>query len=250
MSDLLEVRDVSHAFGGVQALHHVSLRLAPGEIVGLIGPNGAGKTTLVNVITGVHAPTSGEVRHKGERIEGLKPYQVAKRGIARTFQVVQPFPAMTVLENVMAGSLFGTTNKDIAAARESAMKELRFTGLADLIARPAAQLTLAKRKRLELAKSLAMSPHVLLLDEVNAGLGTPEIAEALTLIRAIAERGITILIIEHLLKVVLTLCSRVVVLHHGQLIADDTAADVVRDPRVIKAYLGARFADRQRERHA
>jgi branched-chain amino acid transport system ATP-binding protein len=241
---LLELRHVGRSFGGVHAVRDVSLTLNEGEVIGLIGPNGAGKTTLVNVITGVHPPSAGEILHHGKPIHGLKPHQVAGRGIARTFQVVQPFPAMTVAENVMAGALFGGGIRSMAQAREAAMEELRFTGLDALAGKPASQLTLANRKRLELAKSLAMNPKLLLLDEVNAGLNTAEVDQALALIRAIAARGITVLIIEHLLKVVLTLCQRVVVLHHGELIADDTAQDVVRDEKVVRAYLGAKFAQR------
>ena len=245
MTALLELRNVCRSFGGVRAIHNVSLKLEPGQIVGLIGPNGAGKSTLVNIITGVFPASSGEILHKGEPIQRLKPFQISARGIARTFQVVQPFPSMTVAENVMAGAMFAAGVASMDEARRIAMEHLTFTGLAAFADRPAEQLTLAYRKRLELAKSLAMNPHILLLDEVNAGLNTTEIEQALDLIRAIASRGISIVIIEHLLKVVTGLCSRIIVLHHGELIADDPAADVIRDPRVIEAYLGSRFAERQ-----
>jgi len=245
MTALLQLKNVSRSFGGVRAIHNVSLTLEPGQIVGLIGPNGAGKSTLVNIITGVHPASSGEILHKGEPIQRLKPFQISARGIARTFQVVQPFPAMTVAENVMAGAMFAAGIASMDEARRVAMEHLAFTGLAAFADRPAEQLTLAYRKRLELAKSLAMNPHILLLDEVNAGLNTTEVEQALDLIRAIAARGISIVIIEHLLKVVTGLCSRIIVLHHGELIADDPAADVIRDPRVIEAYLGSRFAERQ-----
>jgi branched-chain amino acid transport system ATP-binding protein len=245
MTALLQLKNVSRSFGGVRAIHNVSLTLEPGQIVGLIGPNGAGKSTLVNIITGVHPASSGEILHKGEPIQRLKPFQISARGIARTFQVVQPFPAMTVVENVMAGAMFAAGIASMDEARRVAMDHLAFTGLAAFADRPAEQLTLAYRKRLELAKSLAMNPHILLLDEVNAGLNTAEVEQALQLIRSIAARGISIVIIEHLLKVVTGLCSRIIVLHHGELIADDPAADVIRDPRVIEAYLGSRFAERQ-----
>jgi branched-chain amino acid transport system ATP-binding protein len=245
MTALLQLKNVSRSFGGVRAIHNVSLTLEPGQIVGLIGPNGAGKSTLVNIITGVHRATSGEILHKGEPIQRLKPFQISARGIARTFQVVQPFPEMTVVENVMAGAMFAAGITSMDEAWRAAMDHLAFTGLAAYAERPAEQLTLAYRKRLELAKSLAMNPHILLLDEVNAGLNTAEVEQALKLIRAIAARGVSIVIIEHLLKVVTGLCSRIIVLHHGELIADDPAADVIRDPRVIEAYLGSRFAERQ-----
>ncbi len=248
MTALLELRNVCRSFGGVRAIHNVSLKLEPGQIVGLIGPNGAGKSTLVNIITGVFPASSGEILHKGEPIQRLKPFQISARGIARTFQVVQPFPSMTVAENVMAGAMFAAGVASMDEARRIAMEHLTFTGLAAFADRPAEQLTLAYRKRLELAKSLAMNPHILLLDEVNAGLNTTEIEQALDLIRAIASRGISIVIIEHLLKVVTGLCSRIIVLHHGELIADDPADEVIRDPRVIEAYLGSRFAERQMER--
>src|ERR1700761_882267 len=245
MTALLQLKNVSRSFGGVMTFSSVLLPAPLGQIVGLIGPNGAGKSTLVNIITGVHPASSGEILHKGEPIQRLRPFQISARGIARTFQVVQPFPSMTVVENVMAGAMFAAGIASMADARRAAMEHLEFTGLAALAERPAEQLTLAYRKRLELAKSLAMNPHILLLDEVNAGLNTAEVEQALTLIRAIAARGISIVIIEHLLKVVTGLCSRIIVLHHGELIADDPAAEVMRDPRVIEAYLGSRFAERQ-----
>jgi branched-chain amino acid transport system ATP-binding protein len=177
-------------------------------------------------------------------VTGQRPFEAARRGIARTFQIVQPFPRMTVVENVAAGALFGGSHASVADAMAAAREQLEFMGLAAFADRPASALTLAGRKRLELAKSMAMQPKVLLLDEVNAGLNASEIDGALRLIRQIAERGITILIIEHLMKVVLSLASRVLVLHHGQLIAEGSAHDIVQDKRVIEAYLGEKFARR------
>lgn len=243
MSAILELAGVSRHFGGLKAVSGVDLAVQPGEVVGLIGPNGAGKTTLVNVITGVHPATSGTVRFAGEDVTGQKPWQAARRGIARTFQIVQPFPEMTVLENVTAAALFAAGTSYGPAAEAVALEQLRFVGLADIAGKRASALTLAMRKRLELAKGLAMKPKLLLLDEVNAGLNSTEIDQALTLIRAIAARGVTILIIEHLMKVVLNLSSRIVVLHHGELIASGTPQSIVRDPRVVQAYLGRRYAD-------
>ena len=242
MTAMLQLDRLSRRFGGLVAVNNVSLDLRAGEIVGLIGPNGAGKTTLVNLITGVHRPSAGEIRYCDERIDRLPPNQIACRGIARTFQVVQPFPRMTVLDNVAGGALFAGGVPTIHKAREKAMEQLQFTGLASLANRPARALTLANRKRLELAKSLATNPRLLLLDEVNAGLNSAEIDAALDLIRAIAAKGITILLIEHVMKVVLRATTRVVVLHHGELIADDLPDRIMRDRRVIEAYLGSKFA--------
>lgn len=242
MSALLELRGVSRQFGGLRALTDVTLAVQAGEILGLIGPNGAGKTTLVNVVTGVHPATSGSVWFDGRDVTRAKPYRAARGGLARTFQIVQPFPDMTVMENVAAAALFAGSAARIRSAREQAAEHLAFVGLAPLAERNAATLTLAMRKRLELAKGLAMRPKLLLLDEVNAGLNSVEIDDALNLIRRIAARGVTILIIEHLMKVVLNVCSRIAVLHHGQLIATGTPQAVVADPQVIQAYLGKRYA--------
>lgn len=246
MSALLELTGVGKSFGGIRAVNDVSFTLQEGEVVGLIGPNGAGKTTLVNLITGVHPLSSGRVYYAGEDVTRQRPFQAARRGLARTFQIVQPFPAMTVLENVAAGALFGGSANSRGEATEAARAELAFVGLADIAEAPAAALTLPNRKRLELAKSLAMRPRVLLLDEVNAGLNSAEIDGALDLIRDIAKRGVTILIIEHLMKVVLGISDRVLVLHHGELIAEGKPDAVVTDETVIEAYLGAKFAERYR----
>ena len=244
---LLQVENLSKSFGGVQAVKNVSFEIAEGEIVGLIGPNGAGKTTLINLITGVFPANEGRIVFRGEDVTRQRPFQAARRGIARTFQIVQPFSAMTVLENVVAGALFAGAAGSLAEAEEAALAHLDFAGLAAEAARPAASLTLPSRKRLELAKSLAMKPRVLLLDEVNAGLNTSEIDHALRLIRGIAGRGITIIIVEHLMKVVLSLSQRILVLHHGELISSGKSQDIVNDPKVIEAYLGRKFAERHRK---
>jgi branched-chain amino acid transport system ATP-binding protein len=242
MTALLALHDVSRRFGGLNAVDGVTFSLAKGEIVGLIGPNGAGKTTLINLITGVHPATSGRVRFEDHDITRMKPYRIARLGLARTFQIVQPFPRMSVVENVAAGALFCGHAGSVREAHAIAREHLAFTGLADLADRPAASLTLARRKRLELAKSLAMRPRLLMLDEVNAGLNPTEIEEALGIIRRIAEQGVTIIVIEHLMKVVLSISHRVVVLHHGQLIAQGAPRDVIGDRRVIEAYLGSKYA--------
>jgi branched-chain amino acid transport system ATP-binding protein len=245
MSKLLEVRNLSKRFGGLQATNNVSFDLEEGEIVGLIGPNGAGKTTLVNLITGVLTASEGSIVFRGQDVTRQRPHEAARAGLARTFQIVQPFPQMTVLENVKAGALFAGGALSNEQAEHDAMEHLEFVGLAPQALRPATALTLPSRKRLELAKSLAMKPKLLLLDEVNAGLNTSEIDQALALMRAIAARGITILLIEHLMKVVTSLSQRVLVLHHGELISQGAPDAVLNDPRVIEAYLGNKFAARQ-----
>ena len=243
---ILKVTSVARNFGGIVAVRDVSFKLAAGEIVGLIGPNGAGKTTLINLITGVYPANSGSIVFDGADVTRQKPFQAARRGIARTFQIVQPFPEMTVLQNVTAGALFARQSGSIEDAVEESREHLKFVGLADLAETPAASLTLPNRKRLELAKSLAMHPRLLLLDEVNAGLNPTEISGALNLIRDISARGITIVIIEHLMKVVFSLSHRILVLHHGELISGGLPNEVAKDERVIEAYLGSKFTERQR----
>ena len=242
MTALLELRNASRRFGGLNAVNDVSFTVSRGEILGLIGPNGAGKTTLINLITGVHPATGGSVHFEGRDITRTRPYQIARLGLARTFQIVQPFPKMTVQENVAAGAIFAGRAGGLKEAHAQAREHLAFTGLIESADKPAATLTLAQRKRLELSKSLAMKPRLLMLDEVNAGLNPAEIDEALRMIRRIAEQGVTIIVIEHLMKVVVSISQRIVVLHHGQLIADGEPNAVLRDAKVVEAYLGSKYA--------
>jgi branched-chain amino acid transport system ATP-binding protein len=242
-SPILELKSVSRVFDGIRAVDNVSLKFYAGEIVGLIGPNGAGKTTLVNLISGFIPLSSGDVIFEGKSLARSKPHTIAQAGIARTFQIVQPFAKMTVLENVMAGAIYAG-HCGMRQARDKAIESLEFAKLAHLKDMPASELALANRKRLELAKSLAMNPRILMLDEVNAGLNSSEIDEAVRMVKAIAARGITIIVIEHLMRVVTSLAQRAIVLHHGAVVSEGPTDQVFRDPRVIEAYLGNRFAER------
>lgn len=233
---LLEIREVSKRFGGLAALTGVSYSVNKGEILGLIGPNGAGKTTLFNVVNGFYPPSKGEVLFKGERISHLQPYQICKFGIGRTFQVVRPLQRMTVLDNVIASAFLRAKNKE--EAKEMALEALRFTGLyedKDLISKG---LPLGKRKKLEITRALATKPEMLLLDESFAGLNPSEQNELIDIIRQIRAKEITIMIIEHHMKVIMSLSDRVVVLNYGQKIAEGTPKEIGSNPLVIEAYLG------------
>jgi len=242
MAELLRLDAVSRRFSGLKALDEVTLDVRRGEVLGLIGPNGAGKTTLVNVVTGVTPATSGTVTLQGRDITRLKTFRLARLGLARTFQIVQPFAELSVLDNVTAAILFSQAGATVKSAREAAMADLAFVGLDRQAAQPAATLTLAMRKRLELAKALAMKPRLLFLDEVNAGLNSAEVERATDLIRRLADSGITIVMIEHLMKVVLNVCTRILVLHNGRLIADGAPREVIAHPAVVQAYLGHKYA--------
>ena len=241
---ILEVRDLTKRFQGLISVNRVSFAIEEGKILALIGPNGAGKTTLVNLISGTLAATEGEIRFQGALIGGLPPFRRARLGIARTFQVMKPFPSLTALDNVAVGALFGLQGgaRTRTAAREQARRLLAFTGLAARADQDAVALGGPDRKRLELAKALALRPKLLLLDEVMAGLNAVEIEEVVEVIKQIRDSGVTILIIEHVMKAVRQLADRVLVLHHGELIAQGSTDSVFKDPKVVEAYLGKRRA--------
>jgi branched-chain amino acid transport system ATP-binding protein len=236
---ILEGKKVTKHFGGLAAVQGVDFFINKGEVFGLIGPNGAGKTTLFNLISGALSLNSGEIRFKGERISGLKPHRICKMGVARTFQSVKVFPHMPVLGNVVLGSMFGKSRgvSSAAAAREAA-KLLDFVGLSAVASTPAKDLTLANQKRVEVARALATKPKLLLLDELIAGLNPTETAEAMVLVKKIRRQGITIVMIEHVMKAIMSICDRIMVLHHGEKIAEGTPKQITTSKKVIEVYLG------------
>lgn len=236
---MLEGRGVTRYFGGLAAVSNVDFHVEEGEVLGLIGPNGAGKTTLFNLISAALPPRSGSIQFKGTEITNLKPYQICRMGVARTFQTVKVFGNMSASDNVLLGASFGRGSRIASgdAAKEAATL-LEFVGLAQVSAVPAKDLTLANQKRLEVARALATGPELLLLDEMMEGLNPTEVSRAMELVRHIQERGVTVIMIEHVMKAIMNVCGRIMVLHHGAKIAEGTPQEVSADKTVIEVYFG------------
>lgn len=234
----LDVHGLTKHFGGVAAVCNVTFDVEEGEILGLIGPNGAGKTTLFNLVSGALAPDSGAIRFRKKSIAGLKPHLISRMGIARTFQSVTVFSRMSVFNNVLLGYLFGRERTTSAAASRETAEILEFVELSEMKAWPAMDLILSNQKRLEVARALATEPQLLMLDELMAGLNPTEVAQAMELVKRIRQKGITILMIEHVMTAIMNVCDRIMVLHHGEKIAEGKPEEVSRDKTVIEVYLG------------
>jgi branched-chain amino acid transport system ATP-binding protein len=241
MAEALVVTDLAKRFGGLRAVQGVSFTVREGETLALIGPNGAGKTTAFNLIMGFHRPDAGSVRAFGREIVGLRPYRVCAHGLARTFQVAKPFGGMTVLENVMTGAFL--RDRAVAAARDKAREAIAFVGLSARERVAARDLTTIDQRRLEMARALATQPRLLLLDEVMAGLNHTEVDQAVELVRKLAVRGLTVVIVEHLMRAVMAVAKHIVVLDHGQKIAEGEPTEVMKNPEVVRAYLGSSYAE-------
>ena len=236
---ILEGQGVTKYFGGLAAVFNVDFHVDEGEVLGLIGPNGAGKTTLFNLISAALTPKSGEIRFKGRNITGLAPYKICRMGVARTFQTVKVFADLPVISNVVLGSYFGKLRgRSSAEALGEAAEWLQFVGLSAAKATPAKDLTLAHQKRLEVARALATQPELLMLDEMMAGLTATEVAEAMELVAKIRKQGITVIMIEHVMKAIMQVCDRIMVLHHGAKLAEGTPKEIATSKEVIKVYLG------------
>ncbi|MGW8319619.1 MAG: ABC transporter ATP-binding protein [Candidatus Promineifilaceae bacterium] len=235
---ILQVEGVSKRFGGLQALSEITFDLPEGQILGLIGPNGAGKTTLFNVINGVYEPNEGRVLFRGKEITGNKSYRIARMGLARTHQIVKPLNELTVRENVMVGACFGRNEHSLGEAQAIAGEVMDFLGLAERAEQEAGNLNVAQKKRLELARALAAEPYLLLLDEVLAGLNPAEISHMVESVRQIRDRGVTIIMIEHVMHAVMNVSERIIVLDYGKQLAEGTPEEVANNPEVIEAYLG------------
>jgi branched-chain amino acid transport system ATP-binding protein len=236
---ILEGQGVSKYFGGLAAVSNVDFHIDQGEIVGLIGPNGAGKTTLFNLTSGALPLSSGAIRFKGNKISGLKPHRVCKIGIGRTFQEVKIFGNMPVLQNVLVGAFFGSPKRISAAdAAREASQALDFVGLSAIAGHLIQDLTLVNQKRVEVARALATGPELLLIDELMAGLNSAEVSEAMELVARIQKKGITIFVVEHVMKAIMGICERIMVLHHGEKIAEGTPQEIAADKKVIEIYLG------------
>jgi len=240
---LIEGIKVTKYFGGLAAVKDVDFNIGEKELVGLIGPNGAGKSTLFNCISGIYRPTSGTIQFNGEEITRLKPDEICRLGIGRTFQLVRPFLEMTALENVMVAGRFGcSTRKSLSDVRKNALELLEFVGLEEKTDRMARDLTLHERRFVEIARALATSPEIVLLDEVLAGLNPTETTEAMELIRRIRnDLGVTVFWVEHVMKAVMGTAERILVLHHGEKIAEGTPSEIVKNEDVVKAYLGEKY---------